>query len=35
MSVETIVNDVETRADVVVDPERRVVELNYAPVSGD
>lgn len=22
------------RADVVVDPERRVVELNYAPVSG-
>lgn len=24
-----------TRADVVVDPERRVVELNYAPVSGD
>ncbi len=23
------------RADVVVDPERRVVELNYAPVSGD
>lgn len=24
-----------TRADVVVDPERSVVELNYAPVSGD
>lgn len=23
------------RADVVVDPERHVVELNYAPVSGD
>lgn len=23
------------RADVVVDPERSVVELNYAPVSGD
>ena len=23
------------RADVVVDPERRIVELNYAPVSGD
>jgi len=23
------------RADIVVDPERRVVELNYAPVSGD
>lgn len=22
------------RADIVVDPERRVVELNYAPVSG-
>ncbi|MBI3441641.1 MAG: DotD/TraH family lipoprotein, partial [Proteobacteria bacterium] len=22
------------RADVVVDPERRIVELNYAPVSG-
>ena len=23
------------RADVVVDPEHRIVELNYAPVSGD
>lgn len=23
------------RADVVVDPERSIVELNYAPVSGD
>lgn len=23
------------RADVVVDPEHRVVELNYAPISGD
>lgn len=23
------------RADVVVDPERKMVELNYAPVSGD
>lgn len=23
------------RADVVVDPEHRIVELNYAPISGD
>jgi len=24
-----------TRADISVDPERRIVELNYAPLSGD
>ena len=23
------------RADISVDPERRIVELNYAPVSGE